>query len=216
MLSKAENLNFTETCKNNKIIPVAVFNDLDSAVKIAELLLKNSITILEITLRTDIAFKCINEISKKFPELTVGAGSVLSVKAFQDAIDKGALFGVAPAFDPEVVEFAISKKITFIPGIATPSELNRALIAGLKFIKLFPAANLGGPEYIKAITAPFKTKDFYLVPTGGINEENIASYMKTEKVIACGATYIVDGKLIEKGEFEELERRIRKTKELLK
>jgi len=215
MLPEIKNINLLEILTNSKIIPVAVFSDLNNALKTAELLLKNSIHLIEITLRTEIAFECIKEIRKKFPELTTGCGSALSIPALRRAVDAGAVFGVAPGMDFELVDFASSIKLPFIPSIMTPSELNSAIKANLKFIKIFPAANIGGPEYIKAVTAPFRTRDFYLVPTGGINENNISEYMKTEKVIACGATYIVDSKLIEKGEFEELGRRIQKTKELL-
>jgi 2-dehydro-3-deoxyphosphogluconate aldolase/(4S)-4-hydroxy-2-oxoglutarate aldolase len=215
MLSKIKNVNLLDILKKNKVIPVAVFSDINNAKKTAELLLKNSIDLLEITLRTEIAFKCIDELGKSFPELIIGAGSVLSKDALKEAFDCGAGFGVAPGLDFELVNFALSKKITFIPGVSTPTELNSAIKAGLIFIKIFPAANIGGPDYIKAITAPFKMKDFYLIPTGGINEKNIADYLKTDRVISCGASYIVDSKLIEKGEFSELENRIKRTKELL-
>jgi Entner-Doudoroff aldolase len=215
MLSKIKNVNLLEILKKNKVIPVAVFSDINNAKKTAELLLKNSIDLLEITLRTEIAFKCIKEIRESFPGLLIGAGSVLSKDALKEAIDCGAGFGVAPALDLELVNFALSKKVAFIPGVSTPTELNSAVKADLRFIKIFPAVNIGGPDYIKAITAPFKMKDFYLIPTGGINEKNIAEYLKTDKVIACGASYIVDSKLIEKGDFSELENRIKLTKELL-
>ncbi|MFH0977231.1 MAG: bifunctional 4-hydroxy-2-oxoglutarate aldolase/2-dehydro-3-deoxy-phosphogluconate aldolase [Spirochaetota bacterium] len=215
MLSETKNINLLEILKKSKVIPIAVFSDINNAIRTAELLLKNSVNLLEITLRTAIAFKCLKEIRDNFPELIVGAGSVLSADALKEAVDSGAMFGVAPGLDFDVVNYALSKKINFIPGVLTPSELNSAIKADLKFIKIFPAANMGGTEYIKAITAPFKMKDFYLVPTGGINEKNIAEYLKTERVIACGASYIVDSKLIEKNEFDELDRRIRMTKELL-
>jgi 2-dehydro-3-deoxyphosphogluconate aldolase / (4S)-4-hydroxy-2-oxoglutarate aldolase len=214
MPSKIKNVNLLDILRKNKVIPVAVFSDINNAKKTAELLLKNSIGLLEITLRTEIAFKCLEEISKDLPGLIVGAGSVLSKDAFEKAINCGAGFGVAPCLDLELVNFAQSKKVTFIPGVSTPTELNSAIKADLKFIKIFPASNIGGPDYIKAITAPFKLKDFYLIPTGGINEKNIAEYLKTDRVIACGASYIVDSNLIEKGDFNELENRIKRTKEL--
>jgi 2-dehydro-3-deoxyphosphogluconate aldolase / (4S)-4-hydroxy-2-oxoglutarate aldolase len=214
MLSKTKNIDLLEILKKNKVVPVAVFSDINKAKKTAELLLKNSIGLLEITLRTEIAFKCLEEISRDFPDLIVGAGSVLSTDAFAKAISCGAGFGVAPCLDPELIKFAQSKKIPFIPGISTPTELNSAIKSELKFIKIFPASNLGGPDYIKAVTAPFKLKDFYLIPTGGISEKNVADYLKADRVIACGASYIVDSKLIDSGDFAELENRIKRTKEL--
>lgn len=215
MLSKTESVNLFEILNKSKIVPIAVFGDLNGALKTAEILLQNSVNLLEITLRTEIALKCISEISKKFPELLIGSGSVLAEDALSKAIDSGAKFAVAPGLDLKLVEFALSKKIPFVPGVSTPTELNTALQADLKFIKIFPAMNLGGPEYIKAITAPFRIKDFYLIPTGGINEGNIAEYVKTDRVIACGASYIVDSKLIEKGDYNEMSVRIQKTKKLL-
>ena len=208
-------MNLIETLKKSKLIPIAVFNDVDNALKTAEILVKNSFYLLEITLRTEAAFKCIKEISYTFPELLLGSGSVLSKADLEKAVDLGAKFGVAPGFDMGLVDFAVNSNIAFIPGIATPTELNSVLQAELKLIKIFPIVTLGGTNYIKAITAPFKIKDFYLIPTGGVKESNIAEYMEIDRVIACGASYIVDSNLIEKGDFIELEKRLQRTKKLL-
>lgn len=208
-------MNLYEILKNNKIIPVAVFNDENKALKTAELLLNNSINILEITLRTETAFDNIYAISKKFPELILGSGSVLGKNAFEKAVDSGARFGVAPGLDIDLLKFAHSKQIAFIPGVSTPTELNTALKEELRFVKLFPASSLGGPAYIKAIAAPFKMIDFSLIPTGGINESNILEYLKSDKVIACGASYIIESRLVESGDFDELNRRMQRTKKLL-
>ncbi len=202
-------MNLKDELGKTRFIPIAVLNDPSKALKMAEVLTAGSMNILEITLRTDAAYKCISEISKKFPGILLGCGSVLSRDALKKAVDAGARFGVAPAFDPEVVDYASSISIPFIPGTATPSELHTALRAGLKIIKVFPASNLGGIEYLNAITAPFKMLDFHIVPTGGINEKNLTDYLKQERVIACGASYIVDSKLIDKGEFNELAERIK-------
>jgi 2-dehydro-3-deoxyphosphogluconate aldolase/(4S)-4-hydroxy-2-oxoglutarate aldolase len=215
MLSENKNLKFKELLSTNKIIPVAVFTDLDNALKTAEFLLSNSFKLLEITLRTKIAFQCISEIKKRFPEMIVGAGSVLSRDSLKKSINSGSVFGVAPGFDLDIVKTAIRKNIPFVPGVSTPTEMNSALKAGCEFIKVFPAANLCTPAYIKSISAPFRMKEFFIIPTGGINEDNIIDYLKTDRVIACGASYIVDSKLIEKGDFDELGRRIQRTKELL-
>lgn len=203
-----------EILKKNKIIPIAVFSDKNNALKTAEILLKNSFNLLEITLRTDAAVNCIKEISGRFPEMLLGAGSVLSKEALGKAVDAGASFGVAPALDREVLDFASLNSIPFIPGIYTPTELNEALKTGINIIKLFPAS-LGGIDYIKAITAPFKVKDFKIVPTGGINEKNIMEFLNLERVIACGLSYIVDSKLIEDGKFSQLEERMIKLREMI-
>ena len=215
MLPENKSLNIREILQKIRIIPVAVFNDVDKAMKTAELLLKNSINILEITLRTEAAFECISKVKADFPEMMIGAGSVLSKESFEQAFDSGAVFCVAPSLDIDLIIYSSKKKISFIPGVITPTELNAALSAGSKIIKIFPAAGFYNTGYIKSITAPFKMKDFSLVPTGGINENNIIEYLKTDKVIACGASYISDPKLIDKGDFEELDRRIKKIKSLV-
>ncbi|MCU0822069.1 MAG: bifunctional 4-hydroxy-2-oxoglutarate aldolase/2-dehydro-3-deoxy-phosphogluconate aldolase [Spirochaetes bacterium] len=208
-------MNLKDELNKTRFIPIAVFNDPPKALKMAELLTAGSINILEITLRTDAAYRCISEISKKFPDILLGCGSVLSRDALKKASDNGARFGVAPAFDPEIVDYASSINIPFIPGTATPTELYSAIKAGLKIIKVFPVSNLGGVDYLNAITAPFKIMDFHIVPTGGINEKNLPDYLKQERVIACGASYIVDSKLIEKGDFQELSERIKRLKVMI-
>ena len=208
-------MNLKNELIKTKFIPIAVFNDPARALKMAEVLTAGSINILEITLRTDAAFKCINEISKKFPDLLLGCGSVLSKDALKRAADEGAKFGVAPSFDPEIVDYAASINIPFIPGTVTPTELYNAVKAGIKIIKVFPVSNLGGVDYLNAITAPFKILDFHIVPTGGINEKNLPDYLRQERVIACGASYIVDSKLIEKGDFTELAGRIKRLREMI-
>ena len=191
----------------NRIIPVAQFDDRDAALRTAELLLKHSVSILEITFRTANAADILRAVAERFPDLTVGAGSVLSAEALGAAIDAGAAFCVAPGLDPVLVEGARARGCAFIPGVATPTEMTAALKL-CDVIKLFPAAQLGGVEYIKAITAPFKTKQFHLVPTGGVNRENFLEYLKQDRVISVGMSWMVDGSLIKKGDFAAVEGRI--------
>ncbi|MDY6933087.1 MAG: bifunctional 4-hydroxy-2-oxoglutarate aldolase/2-dehydro-3-deoxy-phosphogluconate aldolase [Spirochaetota bacterium] len=208
-------MNILEVFGENKIIPVAILNNEDEAIKTAEVLLQNSIKIIEIALRTDNAFRCIEKLNQRFPELIVGAGSVLSKDALTRAVDAGVKFGVAPCLDLDVMDHASNINIDFIPGISTPSELNLSLKLGSKLIKLFPASPLGGVKYIKAIISPFKMMDFSLFPTGGINENNILDFIQTDRVIACGLTYIVDSSLISKGDYDEVYKRIIKLKDTL-
>ncbi len=193
----------------NRVIPVAQFDDLQSALTTAELLQKNSINILEITLRTESALESIRGVIKKFPGLLVGAGSILSMDALKEALDAGAAFCVAPGMDLELVDYAASRGAAFIPGVATPTELNSAL-KKCAVIKLFPVSILGGPEYIKAVAAPFRTKDFHLVPTGGVNQDNYLEYLKQDRVISVGMSYIVDSGLIKKGDYAALDERMKK------
>jgi 2-dehydro-3-deoxyphosphogluconate aldolase / (4S)-4-hydroxy-2-oxoglutarate aldolase len=194
--------------RNARVVPVAVFEDVNAALETCSVLIQCSLPVIEITLRTEAALDCIRAISEKFPELQTGAGSILSVEALADAQRAGARFAVAPCLDPDVVRHAREIGIPFVPGVATPSELNHALKLGCEIIKIFPAEDLGGPAYISALTAPFRRKKFSLIPTGGINEKNIGGYFSIPQVIACGASYIVDARLVAKGDFASLAERI--------
>ncbi|TAL31920.1 MAG: bifunctional 4-hydroxy-2-oxoglutarate aldolase/2-dehydro-3-deoxy-phosphogluconate aldolase [Spirochaetes bacterium] len=198
-----------EILRTARVVPVAVFEDLNAALETAAVLVRGSLPVIEITLRTKAALDCIRAVSDKFPDLQTGAGSVLSVEALDDAHKAGARFAVAPCLDPDVVRHAREIGIPFVPGVATPSELNCALKLGCEIIKIFPAEDLGGPAYINALTAPFKLKEFSLIPTGGINEKNIGGYFSIPRVIACGASYVVDSRLVEKGDFASLADRVR-------
>jgi 2-dehydro-3-deoxyphosphogluconate aldolase/(4S)-4-hydroxy-2-oxoglutarate aldolase len=194
--------------KNSRVVPVAVINRVDEALRLTEIYLRNGIPIIEITLRTESAYEAISAVAKTFPEMAAGAGSVLAPEDLSRAFDAGAAFAVSPCFDHEIAEKAKSLSIPYSPGISTPSELNSALKYS-SLIKIFPAADLGGPAYIKAVAAPFAMKRFSLMPTGGINEKNLADYLAADRVAACGMTYITDRKLIEAGDYSALENRVR-------
>ncbi len=196
-----------EIFRKIKIIPVSVFEDVTSALKTAEILIKHKVNVIEVTLRTENAFDCIAAILKEFPSAIAGAGSVLDKDALKRAVDSGAVFAVAPCIDKEVAKFAAEVKIPFIPGISTPSELNKALKYS-NMIKLFPAQALGGTEYLNSITAPFRRFNFDLIPTGGIDNKNYMNYLGCEKVLACGLSYPVAEKLLKEKDFLSIERRI--------
>ncbi|MCP4138354.1 MAG: bifunctional 4-hydroxy-2-oxoglutarate aldolase/2-dehydro-3-deoxy-phosphogluconate aldolase [bacterium] len=202
-------LDIKELLLKNRIVPVAVFENVYEALRIAELLLENGINTIEITLRTEASLECIKTVGEKLPEMVVGAGSVVSKESLKMARKEGAQYAVSPAFDEELMKQAESLKIPCIPGVSTPTELNSAL-KKTSIIKLFPAALLGGIDYIKAITAPFSMNEVNLVPTGGVNETNFADYLKLDTVIACGMTYLVDKTLIKKSNFDEIDKRIKK------
>ncbi|MCL2154624.1 MAG: bifunctional 4-hydroxy-2-oxoglutarate aldolase/2-dehydro-3-deoxy-phosphogluconate aldolase [Leptospirales bacterium] len=193
---------------NIKCIPVCVFEDIESALKITELLLKYDVNVIEVTLRTEKAFDCIKAIKTEFKNSIVGAGSVLKTSDFGKASDCGAVFAVSPCFDESLCNEAESSNIPYIPGAATPSEIYKALKYS-NMVKIFPAALLGGVEYIKAVTAPFKMFDFGLMPTGGIDNNNYKEYIKIEKVTACGLTYPVNENLVKEKNFDEIEHRIK-------
>jgi 2-dehydro-3-deoxyphosphogluconate aldolase/(4S)-4-hydroxy-2-oxoglutarate aldolase len=191
-----------------KCIPVCVFEDKESALKIAELLLKYDVNAIEVTLRTEKAFDCIKAIKDEFKNAVVGAGSVLKTSDFDRAADCGALFAVSPCFDESLCDEAKRINMPYVPGAATPSEIYKAL-KNSDLVKIFPALMLGGTEYIKAVTAPFKMFNFGLMPTGGIDNTNYKEYLGIEKVVACGLSYPVHEKLVKEKNFSEIEQRIK-------
>lgn len=205
----------TEILRKTKIIPVAVFNDVKSAARTAEILIEESLPLVEVTLRTPEAFRCIVELASNYEGMIVGAGSVLSREAVKKAVDAGAAFCVSPCMDRDICEYASQSGVPFIPGAATPSELNAALQMNFSLVKIFPAASLGGPGYISAVAAPYRMYSFKLIPTGGINEGNLADYVKNPQVIAVGASYLIDSSLVDSGGFEAVRDRIRRAREIV-
>ncbi len=200
-------MKFKETLAAVKVVPVCVFNSVDSALKTAELLIKKNVNIIEITLRTEAAFSCIEAVVKEFKGIIAGAGSVFTSEQLKKAQGAGAQFAVSPCLDEDLMDEAEKQDIPFVPGVATPGELFRA-IKRTSIIKLFPAESLGGTEYIKSAFAPFKLFDYYLMPTGGVDNKNFKKYLDLEKVIACGMSYPVSDKLINEGRYDLLEARI--------
>ncbi|MCR5189188.1 MAG: bifunctional 4-hydroxy-2-oxoglutarate aldolase/2-dehydro-3-deoxy-phosphogluconate aldolase, partial [Treponema sp.] len=142
-------------------------------------------------------------IAKKFPEMFVGAGTVLTTEQADRAVDAGAKFIVSPGLNPKVVEHCLKKGYPITPGIMTPTELEVALGFGLDVVKFFPAENAGGLKMIKAISAPYTMMKF--MPTGGINATNVRDYLASEKILACGGSWMVKGDLIAAGDFAKIE-----------
>jgi len=191
-----------------KSVPVCIFDETESALKTAELLLKYGVNVIEVTLRTENAFNCIKAIKNEFKDSIVGAGSVLKTDDFKKAADFGAVFAVSPSFDESLCESAKENSMPYIPGVATPSELFKALKYS-DLIKIFPASALGGVDYINAIAAPFRMFNFGIIPTGGIDNKNYKEYLNAEKVVACGLSYPVHEKLLKEKKFDIIEERIK-------
>ena len=186
------------------IVPVVVLNKVADAVPLADALIKGGLPCAEVTFRTDAAEESIREIAKKFPEMFVGAGTVLTTEQVDRAIGAGAKFIVSPGFNPKVVEYCIKNNYPICPGIMTPTELEMALGFGLDVVKFFPAENAGGLKMIKAMSAPYTMMKF--MPTGGINATNVRDYLACDKILACGGSWMVKGDLIKGGNFAEIEK----------
>lgn len=202
-----------ENIKNCGIVPVVVLDKLEDAKPLAEAFLENEINIMEITFRTSIAKDIIALLSKDYPNMIIGAGTVLTLEQLEDAVNSGAKFIVSPGFDLKIVKKAKELNIPVFPGAVTPSEIIQAINAGLNIIKFFPSENYGGLKTIKSLSAPFK--DITFIPTGGINEKNLKEYISFDKIVAVGGSWICPSNLIKQGDFKEISKLCKEAKEII-
>jgi 2-dehydro-3-deoxyphosphogluconate aldolase/(4S)-4-hydroxy-2-oxoglutarate aldolase len=184
------------------VIPVAIVEDENKAVSLAKTLCENGLPVIEVTLRTHTAVRVVEQIVKGFPDMLVGAGTVLTVDDAQTVIDAGARFIVSPGFSAKIVEYCLNKSIPVIPGVVTPTEIQQALEYGLEVVKFFPAEASGGLSYLKAVAAPFKGLKF--IPTGGIEQSTLLSYLQFPKVLACGGSWMVHPEMLKTDQFEKI------------
>ena len=194
------------------VVPVVVLNDSAEARPVAQALLNGGLPVAEITFRTDAAEESIRIISREFPEMLVGAGTVLTTEQVDRAVAAGAKFIVCPGFDPEIVDYCIAKDIPVFPGCTTASEVAWGVKRGLKNLKFFPAEQCGGVATIKALCAAYVGVKF--MPTGGIGPKNLESYLACDKILCCGGSWMVKGDLIKAGRFDEIERLTKEAVEL--
>jgi 2-dehydro-3-deoxyphosphogluconate aldolase / (4S)-4-hydroxy-2-oxoglutarate aldolase len=191
---------------DKKLIPVAVINDVNQALPLAEALLKGGLNVIEITLRTEAAMSCIEIIKKSAPEMIIGAGTILDHSLIPELIDKGVSFGITPGINPRVIESAQKHELLIIPGIITPSEIEQARNYGLEVLKYFPAEAAGGTSMLKALAGPYGHTGVKFIPTGGINLSNMASYIEISSVAAVGGSWFVANNLLQAGKYEEISR----------
>ncbi len=191
------------------ILPVAIVEDEKKAVMLARTLCECGLPAIEVTFRTQAAASVIERIAKDSSHMLVGAGTVLTIDQAQTAMDAGARFIVSPGFSPKVVEFCLSNSIPIVPGIMTPTEIQYAIEYNLEVVKFFPAEASGGTEYLKAIAAPFKEMQF--IPTGGIEESTLLSYLRLPRVLACGGSWMIPSAFIHSGSFDEIKKLTTKT-----
>jgi len=205
---------FKVQLKKIGIIPVVVLEDAKDARPLGEALLEGGLPAAEVTFRTDAAEESIAIMAKEFPEMLVGAGTVLTPDQADRAVKAGAKFIVAPGLNPTVVRHCLEKGYPVAPGVQTPSEMEHAMELGLDFVKFFPAENAGGLSMIKACAAPYTGLTF--MPTGGINKDNVKDYLKYEKITACGGTWMVKGDLIKAGDFAGIKELTREAAAIVK
>ena len=184
------------------VVPVVVLNDAKDAAPLAKALCEGGLPCAEVTFRTEAAEESIRIMTEQFPEMLIGAGTVLTIDQVDRAVGAGAKFIVSPGFDPEIVDYCISKDIVVLPGCVTPSEVIQAVKRGLEVIKFFPAEQYGGVATLKALSAAFPKAKF--MPTGGVSAKNLAEYLGFKKIVACGGSWMVKGDLVEAGEFDKI------------
>lgn len=191
-----------ENLKACGIIPVIKIAETDKADKLAEALLQGGIHCAEITFRAEKAECAIEGMLSRFPDMIVGAGTVLDLNDAKLAIKAGAKFIVSPGFDETMVNYALERNILIIPGCITPTEIQKAIGLDLKLVKFFPAEQFGGLNSIRALSAPFPQIRF--LPTGGITLNNLAEYVREKSVLACGGTFMVKEELIRTSQWETI------------
>lgn len=184
--------------KRNKVIPVVVINQLEEVIPTLASLNKGGINIAEITFRTACAKEAISLATKEFPEMLIGAGTVINKTQAKEAIAAGAKFIVSPGFDLATCKYLKKVKVPYIPGAVTSTEIMTCLSYGIDVIKFFPASCYGGAKTIKALIGPFKNIKF--VPTGGIDETNINEYLAIDNVVAVGGSFMMKGNIQENTE----------------
>lgn len=184
------------------VVPVVVLDDADDAAPLAEALIKGGLPCAEVTFRTEAAEESIRIMNKKYPDMLVGAGTVLTTEQVDRAVAAGAKFIVSPGFDPEIVDYCLEKKIPVFPGCISPSEVVQAVKRGLKVVKFFPAEQAGGLAMLKAMAAPYTMLKF--MPTGGINTKNLKEYLGFSKILCCGGSWMVKGDMIKNKEFDKI------------
>ena len=184
------------------LIPVIKIEDPADAVPLAKALIDGGLPAAEITFRTKCAAEAIKNITEAYPEMLVGAGTVLTTEQVDAAIAAGSKFLVSPGLNPKVTAYALSKGIPMLPGCSNPSDVEAALELGLKTVKFFPAEAAGGLKMLKAMAAPYGQLTF--MPTGGINADNLLEYLKFNKIVACGGSFMVKDELVKEKKWDEI------------
>ena len=192
----------TERFEKLGVVPVVVLEDAKDAVPLATALVEGGLPCAEVTFRTEAAEESIRLMTEQFPEMLVGAGTVLTVEQVDAAVRTGAKFIVSPGFDAEIVDYCLKNEIPVFPGCISPSEVAQAVKRGLKVVKFFPAEPAGGISMIKAMAAPYTGLKF--MPTGGINAKNLGEYLSCDRIVCCGGSWMVKGELVKTGEFNKI------------
>lgn len=197
------------TVLKQKILPAVTFSSVDEALPVAEAILKGGLKVMEVTFRTAVAAGAITRIRKNFPDIYIGAGTLLSIMQVKQAMDAGAQFGLAPGFNPAICKDAMDNEFPFIPGVMTPSEIELSAALDFKILKLFPAAQLDGIHFLKALLDPYEQLHTQFIPMGGVTLQNMQEYLQLRNVIAVGGSWLANRELISGKQFQKITERVK-------
>ena len=195
-----------EQLANLKVVPVIAINRAEDAITLGETLVENGMPCAEITLRTECAIEAISIMRKTYPDMLIGAGTVLTTEQVDASMNAGVDFIVSPGFNPRTVQYCIDKGVAIVPGVNNPSLVEQAMEMGLRTLKFFPAEPSGGTAMLKALTAVYPVK---FMPTGGVSLKNVDAYLSIPSVLACGGTWMVPTNLVDEGKWGELGKLVR-------
>ncbi|MEQ8472319.1 MAG: bifunctional 4-hydroxy-2-oxoglutarate aldolase/2-dehydro-3-deoxy-phosphogluconate aldolase [Marinoscillum sp.] len=188
----------------SKILPAVTIENTDQAVKLAQAYAKGGLNLMEITFRTPDTAEAIRAIRLEVPNMIIGAGTILTTGQIEEAVSAGAHFGLAPGFNPKVVDAAQQFELPFIPGVMTPSEVESAFEKGCQIQKLFPINHMGGTNFLKTLNGPFGHTPIRFIPMGGINQHNMLDYLSLKNVIAVGGSWLCDQEKIRTNQFTKI------------
>lgn len=198
------------------VIAVLMIDRVEDAVPLARALLAGGVNTIELTLRTSAALQCLRRIRDEVPEITAGVGTILTPQQANDAKENGASFGVAPGMNPRVVAEAVRIGLPFAPGVCTPTDIELAVEAGCRVLKLFPSEPCGGLAYLRSISAPFAHLGVEFVPLGGVSASNAAQYLREPSVLALGGSWLAPKDIIAKGGWDVISTLAREATDIVK
>lgn len=197
------------------VIAVLVIDKLDHAVPLAEALLKGGVDAIELTLRTPVAIEAASLIKKRFPEIVLGFGTVLTTEQVKAVVDVGADFAVAPGCNPKIIQEAKKLGLSFAPGVMTPSEIEIAVQEGCRLLKFFPAETSGGLNHLKSVAGPYNYLGLKFIPLGGLNSKNAHQYIESPLISAIGGSWIAKRPLIQNENWDEITKNAEEIKALI-
>ena len=202
--------------RHTGVIAVLMIDRVEDALPLARALLAGGINTIELTLRTPAALQCLRRIRDEVPEMTAGVGTILTPQQANDAKENGASFGVAPGMNPRVIAEAVRIGLPFAPGVCTPTDIELAVEAGCRVLKLFPCEPSGGLPYLRAIAAPFAHLGVEFIPLGGVGAGNASQYLREPAVLALGGSWLAPKDTIAKGGWDAITALAREATDIVK